>query len=383
MDRRMPKSPQFNPFDPDACEDKRILDAASTFGIQPEDLVAALRANRGSKGSSFARVESLRYPRSSFSHDGNAAIESISSQCDSLARPRNDTATSISRTSVFLPLAADIPDYPERLLADSEVVPHGIHCDVEPTFGPWRFSVQGLEPALAPVNSPLDFAPVIPEDGLLDAAMAPLNHSVLSTPVIPDVDRAWNDPLSYSGFPIEQLNSSSLEITQMLVPLTNHPGDNITGSKCQAPSPTDFNARATSEFSLDEASGQTVDGLDKLSDATKGSAIGPCSRLWCIPPRSVSEGMCEIRHCLLKLYENRSNRVRKEKATELRKRSSDDERRQQRYRGPFQDDTRRKETAMTRRSNACIRCRMQKIRVCPLFFRMTDTEASPVPSCTL
>ncbi|KAL8847887.1 MAG: hypothetical protein Q9221_007098 [Calogaya cf. arnoldii] len=73
---------------------------------------------------------------------------------------------------------------------------------------------------------------------------------------------------------------------------------------------------------------------------------GPCSKVWKIPPkpgRSLSKT---------------TGQSSKRKWTDREERQ-----RQQRVRGPFQDVVKQRETALVRRLNACIRCRMQRIRI--------------------
>ncbi|KAL4919312.1 hypothetical protein BDW62DRAFT_216989 [Aspergillus aurantiobrunneus] len=100
-----------------------------------------------------------------------------------------------------------------------------------------------------------------------------------------------------------------------------------------------------SSLASDEEQEDMSTELDaRISSVVNAPPRGPCSKTWSLPPRT-----------------RRKRKTAPEDSTKKRHRKSGSTRR----RGPFKDDRKRQNTALTRRLKGCIRCRMMRIRCEP------------------
>ncbi|KAL4953331.1 hypothetical protein BDW69DRAFT_194945 [Aspergillus filifer] len=100
-----------------------------------------------------------------------------------------------------------------------------------------------------------------------------------------------------------------------------------------------------SSIASDKGQEEMPAGLDERTvSAVNAPPLGPCSKTWYLPPRT-----------------RRKRKAIDEESTKKKNRKSGSTRR----RGPFKDDRKRKDTALTRSLKGCVRCRMMRIRCHP------------------
>ncbi|KAL4941730.1 hypothetical protein BDV06DRAFT_212435 [Aspergillus oleicola] len=112
-----------------------------------------------------------------------------------------------------------------------------------------------------------------------------------------------------------------------------------------------------SSIASDEEQEEMPAGFDeRTASAVNAPPLGPCSKTWSLPPRT-----------------RRKRKATGDESTKRKGRKSGSTRR----RGPFKDDRKRKDTALTRSLKGCIRCRMMRIRCYP----NPDDPHGPCDTC--
>ncbi|KAI9367609.1 hypothetical protein BJX61DRAFT_527621 [Aspergillus egyptiacus] len=115
-----------------------------------------------------------------------------------------------------------------------------------------------------------------------------------------------------------------------------------------------FNSESDSSIASDEdQENTTVDLGERNLTVVNALPPGPCSKTWSLPPRT-----------------RRKRKPTAEDSEKKKHRKSSGTRR----RGPFKDDRKRRDTALTRRLKGCVRCRMMRIRCEP-------DEENPTGDC--
>ncbi|KAL4787661.1 hypothetical protein BJX76DRAFT_345352 [Aspergillus varians] len=169
---------------------------------------------------------------------------------------------------------------------------------------------------------------------------------------------SWNAPLfgAQSAF-INQHDTSTLNSHDFApVSLFSGRGDSIamplgygrpTRSSSASSSWERSIAGSDSDSSIasdEEQENMSADLDERSSSIANVIPLGPCSKTWSLPPRT-----------------RRKRKVAAEDSTKKKHRKSGSTRR----RGPFKDDRKRQNTALTRILKGCIRCRMMRIRCEP------------------
>ncbi|KAL4911528.1 hypothetical protein BDW74DRAFT_143075 [Aspergillus multicolor] len=169
---------------------------------------------------------------------------------------------------------------------------------------------------------------------------------------------SWNAPLygAPSAF-INQHSAPSLKTHDLSsISLSNGRGDLITmpfdyGRPTRSPSHTSSSwamsvagSDSDSSIASDEEQQDNSPGLnERSSSVVNAPPAGPCSKAWSLPPRT-----------------RRKRKSTPEDSSKKKHRKSSTRRR-----GPFKDESKRTETALTRNLKGCVRCRMMRIRCEP------------------
>ncbi|KKK23873.1 hypothetical protein AOCH_002910, partial [Aspergillus ochraceoroseus] len=148
--------------------------------------------------------------------------------------------------------------------------------------------------------------------------------------------------LSPSTFPMARATSSSTSFQYISPTMSRRSSSSGSSSSWAVATP---GSESNASIAFDEEPGNVKTEVPaQLPNVIPDAPRGPCSREWHLPPRTRRKRKPKARNTPKKQYRRPNN---------------------SRRRGPFKDDDKRLNTALTRKLRGCIRCRMMRIRCEP------------------